>query len=81
MATKKKLIFTPPINISDKVTIQRRGRYLVVWNKVGYRPKRKGQLKQIKNRLFETSKGKIIEERFYVVEGWEPYEEVSKEKS
>lgn len=80
MATKKKLIFTPPVKVSDKITIQRRGRYLAVWNEVGFRPKRKRMLKQIKNRVFTTDKG-IIEERYYIVEGWEPYEEVSKEKS
>lgn len=80
-APKGKLIFTPPVDISDNVSIQRRGRYLVVWNKAGHRPKRIAPLKQIKNRLFETEKGIIIEERFYIVEGWKPYEEVSKEKS
>lgn len=75
MAANKKLIFTPPVDISNNISIQRRGRYLVVWNKAGFRPRRKRPLKQIRNRLFETNKGNIIEERFYIVEGWKSYNE------
>lgn len=74
MAANKKLIFTPPVDVSSNITIQRRGRYLVVWNTAGHRPRRKGPLKRIKTRVFETNKGNIIEERFYIVEGWKPYE-------
>lgn len=81
MAGRKKLIFTPPVTISDKITIQRRGRYLVVWNEEGYKPKLKVSLPRIKTRLFEHSNGKILEERLYIIKSWEPYEEVTKEKS